>query len=475
MGGFKLSRLSRDAWKKLIGTVFAAGCGLLIALQSPPDSLTPQSMRGLGIIAWAILNWIFAILPEYVVAMLMCSAWAVFKVVPFEIAFEQFSHANWWLLLSALGIGAAVSSSGLLKRLTLFVMRFFPATYKGQVLGLLVTGIGIAPTIPSVTAKAAIMAPISLSMSDNMGYERRSDGAAGLFSAMYAGFISSCPIFISASFMCYMVRGFLPADHQTQFTWTHWLLCTIPWALIFLLGSYLALVKLYKPEEKEMAPGFFAKQLSLLGPMSSKEKITLTVLCITLLFWMTEMVHGIPSALVAIISLCALLGFNIYDRQGFRQLIPWDSIIFIGGIINLGSVLPYLKIDQWIGEAIGPFIIPMMENPYLLVITLALAIYLVRFVFVSMIATLTIFSALLMPFAVQAGIDPWIIGFIILASINVWTVNYQNSSYLTSFYATGGDMVKHSQVARMSLAYMLISLLGFLASIPFWEFIGLIG
>lgn len=169
-----------------------------------------------------------------------------------------------------------------------------------------------------------------------------------------------------------------------------------------------------------------------------------------------------------------MLGFNVYDRQDFRRQIPWDSIIFIGGIINLGSVLPYLNIDKWIGEAVGPSIIPLMSNPYLFIIALTIAVYLIRFVFVSMIATLTIFSTLLIPFAAQAGINPWIAGFVILASVNVWVVNYQNSSYLTSYYATGGDMVKHSQVAKMSLAYMFISLLGFLICIPFWKLIGLI-
>lgn len=115
-----------------------------------------------------------------------------------------------------------------------------------------------------------------------------------------------------------------------------------------------------------------------------------------------------------------------------------------------------------------------MSNPYLFIIALTIAVYLVRFVFVSMIATLTIFSTLLIPFAAQAGINPWIAGFVILASVNVWVVNYQNSSYLTSYYATGGDMVKHSQVAKMSLAYMFISILGFLVCVPFWKLIGLI-
>ena len=58
---------------RFIGSVLGIGGGLLVAMQSPPDSLSLQSMWGLGIITWAILNWIFDVMPEYVVAMLMCS------------------------------------------------------------------------------------------------------------------------------------------------------------------------------------------------------------------------------------------------------------------------------------------------------------------------------------------------------------------------------------------------------------------
>ncbi len=223
-----------------------------------------------------------------------------------------------------------------------------------------------------------------------------------------------------------------------------------------------------------MEPGFISKQLAAYGPMSRDEKITLVVLIITLLLWMTERFHGVSSTLVALISLSALLGFNVYSRQEFRKDIPWDSIIFIGGIINLGSVLPYLKIDRWIAEAIGPIITPMLTNPYLFISVLAIATYLVRFVFVSMTATVAIMVTLMAPFATQAGINPWIIVMVIIASINVWTVNYQNSSYLTAYYATGGNMVNHNQAAKMSLVYMVLSLVGLLASIPFWELIGLI-
>ena len=54
-------------------------------------------------------------------------------------------------------LGAAVAHSGLLKRLTLLVMKAFPGTYLGQLLGITISGVVISPLIPSGTARLALV------------------------------------------------------------------------------------------------------------------------------------------------------------------------------------------------------------------------------------------------------------------------------------------------------------------------------
>jgi DASS family divalent anion:Na+ symporter len=57
---------------------------------------------------------------------------------------------------------------------------------------------------------------------------------------------------------------------------------------------------------------------------------------------------------------------------------------------------------------------------------------------------------------------------------NTWTVFYQNAPYVTAYYAVGGDMVNHGQIAKLSVAYMVISIIGLLICVPFWQLMGLI-
>ncbi|AGL00055.1 hypothetical protein Desgi_0483 [Desulfoscipio gibsoniae DSM 7213] len=81
---------------------------------------------------------------------------------------------------------------------------------------------------------------------------------------------------------------------------------------------------------------------------------------------------------------------------------------------------------------------------------------------------------LLTPFALKAGVNPWVIGIIIVASANVWTVSYQNTTHIAAMVATGKDAVKQSHAVRMSLAYMIINIIAIVASIPWWKILGLI-
>jgi anion transporter len=460
--------------KKVIGGALGVILGVCLAVATPPSGLSPQAMWALGIIAWAITYWIFEVVPDYIVAVSMCTLWVLFRCVPFKTAFATFSDTTWWLLFGALGMGVAVLKSGLLKRLSLWLMNIFPANFNGQVLALICGGMVIAPLIPSVTAKAAIVAPISMGISDAMGYERKSRGAAGLFAAMGLGFILTGPMFLSASFVGYMMRGLLPQDIQAQFHWSYWFSAGLVWTAVVLGLMYLTIRFFYMPEEKEALSAVqVSAQLAALGPMRRNEKITATVLVMALLCWMAEPFHGINATIIALLGFAVLMACNVYDRQAFRSDMNWDSMIFIGGIINLGNVLPALKIDQWILQMCKPMLGPLMSNVYLFVVVLCIFVYVIRFVLVSFTATTAIFTVLLIPFALEAGINPWVTGFLVYVSTNIWLVFYQNSTFVTSFYAVGGEMVTHRQIIPFSVAYCIISIAAALLSIPYWQYLGL--
>ena len=188
---------------------------------------------------------------------------------------------------------------------------------------------------------------------------------------------------------------------------------------------------------------------------------------------MTETLHGISSALVAIFAVSALLGTGVMDRLDFRRGTGWDSAIFIGCIINTGTVFAKLGIDKWIGSLAGPVMVVLLSNIWVLILAGSLLTYVVRFFIVSMVATFTILTVIVVPFAEQAGFNPWVPAFVFLVATNVFHMFYQNTTYLSAYYAADG-MVSHGKMVRLGLAYMIISIIGLLACVPVWTWLGYI-
>ena len=457
-----------------VGAVLSILLSLYVAFHQPPAGLTVAAMQASGVLVWAVTFWILEVLPEYITGLVMCTLWAAIKVVPFSKAFASFSSSSWWIMVGAFGLGVAATKCGLLRRISLFVLKLFPPTFIGQTLGLLGAGTIVSPLIPSANARGAIAAPVALAISDSLKYDRKSDGAGGLFGAMFLGFcVLGSPVFLSGSFTNYATLGLFPQGYRNV-TWISWLIYALPWAAVAFIGTGAVIYFMYKPAQiAGLSKNVVSAELARLGPMRRDEKITAIVLIVTLLLWMTESLHKIDSGEVAVLSICVLLALNVLNRDDFRKGIDWAAIIYVGCILNIGAVFAALNINLWLGHALQPIVASFLSNGYLFVIALALAVLVCRLIIISMLATAVIFTIVLSPLVITHGMHPWIIAFVSFAASNIWFFFFQNSFYLLSFYAVGGEMVEHRQMIKLSIAYAVIAMVGFLVSVPYWRMLGL--
>jgi divalent anion:Na+ symporter, DASS family len=448
--------------------------GVWIAMLPPPEGLTPQAMHALGIVVWSVGWWVAQIVPEYVTGLLMCALWVAVKVVPFDKAFYNFSTSGWWIMVGAFGLGAVAGRTGLLKRISLYVISLFPPTFTGQVLGLMGSGAIISPLVPSMNAKAALATPIALAISDSLGIERKTAGAAGLFGACYTGFVLMGHMFLSGSFSHYVLIATMPKEYQNV-SWMDWLYRALPWGVVTFVGMAVAILVLFRPKVPVALPkGFGRQQLQSIGPMTRDEKIVLTVLCGALLLWMTESLHGINSGVVAVCAICALLGIGTMTRNDFKNGIEWPAVMFVGSILNMATVISTLKVDKFLAATLKPVLASVLSQPALFVCCLAVGIYLIRFIITSMTSGAVIYCLILAPILPSFGIDPWIVIFISFVAAGLWLLPYTNTIYLCGVVGTKGEMTTHKDMVKLCLAYSVILIIGSLASLPYWHLIGLI-
>ncbi len=461
--------------KKYIGAILGIIIGLTMYFQGPFPGLSIEGTKAVAILCTTVIYWVFDVFPDYIVGLGMSCLFVITKAVPIGTAFAAYSTDTWWLLVAAIGLGAAATKTGLLTRISWMVLKVFPATYRGQVIALIGCGTFLGTLIPSTTAKMAIMSPVALSISNALGFEKKSKGATGIFAACGTGFNLSSPFLMSSSFLAYVMISLLPKEEQGQFTWFYWLMCSATWGIVLLIGCTLAIFLLYKPTEKvSLDSNFINQKIQELGDFTTEQKTTLGVAIACLLLWMTQGVHHVPASIVALIGVCILWARNICTREDFRKLITWDAIVFLGAVTSLGAVFKSLKINTWLGGLFGPVLAPYAQNIYIYLILLSVLVYILRFFVISVGSAVAVLTLVFAPISAAHGINPFITAFTIYCAGNVWNVFYNSIVWVVGYYAAGGDMVEFSEMRKLSIAYMIISIIGLLASVPVWTYLGLL-
>ena len=508
----------------LVAAVLIATC--------PIPGLSYQATAVLGILIMAIVWWITGVLPEFVTAVVMAVLFVAVAGISVGATFSTFASSTWWLLLSAFTLGVGMKTSGLMRRIALAIVRKFPRTFRCQVIAQLVTGTVLGPLIPSLAVKGAMLAPLAMSIGDELGYERQGKRATGLFAAMLVGIRTVAPTIVSASVTGYALMATLPADVQEQFNMASWFVAALPWLVVVLALNYFLIMGMYgrgeasacdavedSPSDTVGAPGNAQslEQSSLrcgtrfmgaaecadsrrdeaessaaessrggtnegdnqtipdgLGPLSAVEKRMLAIILMTVVLWATEPFHHISAMAVGLAALVFMFVLKVIDVPVFKSGVNWTSLLFIGIALGLGSVFAEAGLNDWVMQTCGPAFQALAGNPYLLVLGIGVITVVLRFLIVSEVAYLNLLMAFLVPMAASVGVNPWVLGFSAYALVIAWFAKYQSPIYLAAFYAVDGKMAKHSELAKYCGVYLATCLAGLVVCVPYWQWMGLL-
>jgi DASS family divalent anion:Na+ symporter len=459
---------------KAVCIILAIAAAVGISLIPPPAGLEVSSMRVLGVLLASVILWAGRAFHEAVIALLMSVLFIVFAKVKITDSFSAFSDTTYWLLVAAFALGAGIKECGLLERISIILLRLFPKNFSGQVLGLLAVTTATSPIIPSKAAKCSILSPLVRGMSEAMGYKNEGKQATGLFLAYYSATCFSPAMFISASVTTAALVGMFSAEIQAQYTMLYWALCALPWLLLVFVGNFLYISWRYRPETKtKMDVAYLDQRLKELGKWTKNEKIMAIIMASTILLWVLKSQLGIPEYAAALFALIASLLFGILPITKWRTAVAWETLIFIGCAVSLSKVLPSVGITDWLVNTVGPYTEAFFGNPFLLIPVLAIMTLAVRFLILSEIGYLSVFTAFLFPLAIAAGLNPWVVGFILNAFVIGWFLPYQSSVFLTALHSAGSGWVTERATTAYCVVYCVIALIAMYITYFIWNFMGI--
>lgn len=471
----RLSRLAHSFLSKnSVGILLVVLLCSILLLSLRPTDIQKSHLILLELLLAATVLWSLNIFSYHAVAIALPVLAVLFGATSAEKALSGFANPAWFLVLGVFAISAAISKTGLLYRLVLLVIRQFPPNYAGETFALAFSGMVLTPVIPSSLGRAALAGPVALTLSETVRFRSCSPGSIGFAMCCLLGFGHMSFMFMNGAAICFLIYGLLPPEVSSRITWGFWLKAAFPMGIIFFLLSYLTIVLLYRPQEKiRLSSEVVEAQLKTLGSMTAHEKISLFTVIVSVLGFVMEPWHGINVAWVAMLSFFVLFGTSVLDEKAVRSDIDWTFLISFGALVGFGNVMSSSGLTAIIAKGANPCLGYFAGNKLLLLLTMSLAVHLLRFALpLSPALLIGMFS--LLPVLSECQVNPFVVGLILLISTNPFFLPYQNTLYLSILQGTEGKMFRHGQIVKLAFLHILIVLVSIALTVPYWTFLRLI-
>ncbi len=343
--------LNKRNIRALVILAAALALGALVA-RLQPAGLSEAGCITLGIFTVAAVLWMLEPFPLYVTSFLIVILEVIFLgrsdgplgLGPkgYAIFLSPFFDPVVVLFLGGFVLARAVKRYELDERISHLILRRFGSEPGKVLLGMMITSAFLSMWI-SNTATTALMiaAAIPLVRTFDADEPFRKAIILGIPFASNIGGIGT-PIGTPPNAVAI---GIL-AQLGQRVTFLQWMLRAIPVVVVLLVLCWYMLCRLYPPR-------LAAVRLRLRKdePLDRRSAFVLAVFGVVIVLWLTSSLHGVPSAIVALIPLVVFFGLGILEHEDLEDL-GWGILFIIGGGMSLGVAMRESGLSNWIVEQV---------------------------------------------------------------------------------------------------------------------------
>ncbi|MCL6611578.1 MAG: anion permease [Peptococcaceae bacterium] len=423
----------------------------------------------------AVVMWVFRLSPaDFIPCILALLSTLFLGLAPPQVALSGFASGSFFMALSVFGLGAVLVSSGISYRVILLTLKYIPKSRFCCAFSIFFTGLLLTPLVPTPSGRVSIVSPLLQDMSEALGYKPGSREANNLSAAAHTGVTFFSTSFLSGSAYNFLIFGLLPLQVREQFTWEYWTMAAAVTGAV-MSGFYVSVMALVY--RRGSSPGWSRErvtaQLQVLGPLNPKEWAAIAGIVLFVLGLATSSIHKVDTPWVGLAVLYLFLALGIFGREEFQKDINWPFLIYLGGLISLVNTMSYVGLDRWVGSHLHWMTGYMNDSFPLFVLLLCLGVVTVE-ILIPYGTTVAVFAAVFIPMAQASGINPWLIGFIIVFMADGWFFPYQSSTYM--FFrelANRRPLFNERSLLSFNALTVIVRLAAVFASMPYWKMLGL--
>lgn len=437
--------------------------------------LDDQQSIFLMVLSASIVMWMFTLVPEFIPGIFAIMSLLITGVAPSEVILRGFASGSFFMALSLFALGSIIADSGLTYRLVLLISRYLPNRQFWYSLSILANGLFLTPVLPSANGRVSLISNLLVDMVDALRLRPRGRAASYIAFSSFVGVSLFSFVFLSSKSANFIVYGLLPAHVQHQYSWGYWLRASLVSGVV-LLVLYLIFAAIYfrNREIPQITRGQVQAQLNIIGPPTPGEVIALSSVILFLVGILTSSIHKIALPWIGLAVLYLFLALGLMGKKEFQRKVDWSFLVLLGSLVGLSKAMTYMGLDDWLGEQLywmGDYMRGQFEW---FILILYVMIMLIRFALPNT-ATVALFATILLPLATINGINPWIVGVLILNFSDGWVLPYQCSYYLQFRDQLGPRrLLDEKRFLVANMASNVMRLVVVYASLPYWRDLGIL-
>jgi solute carrier family 13 (sodium-dependent dicarboxylate transporter), member 2/3/5 len=481
-----MKKINSSTKRKIFGAAALAVMLLILALPAPSPidtgsktiALSLPAKASLAVLSLAVILWVTEAVAFPVTGLLAMTLLVITKAAPFkELVTDGFGNHIILFFIGVLILSAAISQTGLLRRLSTYLLFHLGHKPKSIIMVFLTVGALMSGWITDM-AVAAIMLPIGVSILKDAKIEplKSNFGRALMISCAWGPLIGG----ITTPAGCGpnpLTMGFLKDLAGIDFSFTDWMLLGFPAAIMMLPLAWLILLKVFPLEEinLKITKDDFSKKLDEIGPFKRKELLTSIIFLITVFLWVCApliskwtagKIDYLSISFVAIFCGCLffLPGIGVIEWKTAEKQISWGGIILIVSGLSLGMTIYKTGAAEWLSWVVFNKI--GLLHPIMIVFVVVFGVSLMKVMFSSNTVTGIIIVPLIIALAKNLDLDPTLVAipagitaslaFILVTSTPTNVIPYSAGYFTISDMAKAGIFMTIASSICVTISICLI-------------------
>lgn len=299
------------------------------------DGLSHDMRVTLSVFAATLIAWTVMDLPETPVALAGALVLVLTNTVAEARLFQALGNEIIFLMLAAFVIGAVLKETGLAERATFKLLAPFRSVH-----GIFWAATGAiflsAFVVPSTSARAAILMPIFLGLSQAIARPPVTRALALLFPTVIllsaAASLTGAGAHLVAADAIERSSG-LPVD------FARWAVLSAPFAFLSSLVACVVIMAVFLSSDDRKA------RIECLGKASSsfsrQDKVILGVVAATVGLWATSSLHGVGLPIIALVGalIAASKSVSGISFKAALKGVEWNLLLFLAATLVIGEAL----------------------------------------------------------------------------------------------------------------------------------------